>query len=97
MPPRIEVQSWRYIGADPIDDEANDYRKDQSWPTIMQLNKALDILDKKEEALEEHCYPQTSAKQTDDGFGSMSQTSTCFTRGSPRGLQYDKSCEMEID
>ena len=57
MQPRFEIQFWRYIGADPIGDEANDYSKDQSWPTIMQLNKALDILDKKEEALEEHCYP----------------------------------------
>jgi len=38
----------------------------------MQLNKALDTLDKKEQAMDEFYYPQASFRQTDEGFGCMS-------------------------
>ena len=69
---RIKVHSWRYIRANPNDGEASDSTQGKSLPTIMQLNKALDILDKKEEALEALYYPSAFVKQTNDGFSSMS-------------------------
>ena len=57
VPPRTKIQSWKYIGANPNDDEANSANDKQSWPTLMQLNKALDILDNKEQGMEEFYYP----------------------------------------
>ena len=72
MPPRTKVQSWKYIAANPNDDEANTANDKQSWPTLMQLNKALDILDKKEQAMGDFYYPQASFRQTDEGFSCVS-------------------------
>ena len=57
LPPRTKIQSWKYIAANSNDGEANTANDKQSWPTLMQLNKALDILDKKEQAMGDFYYP----------------------------------------
>ena len=57
VPPRTKIQSWKYIAANPNDGEANTANNKQSWPTLMQLNKALNILDKKEQGMDEFYYP----------------------------------------
>ena len=57
MLPRPIIQSWKYIDVNPNDDEVNTVIEKQSLPTLMQLNKALDILEHKEQAMEKFYYP----------------------------------------
>ena len=63
----------------------------------MQLNNALDTLDKKEKTIEELYYPQKSFRPTVEGISCMSQVSTCQSRESPRSSHTDKGYEFEID